>query len=172
MKNTFNLILILACVLFSLNLNAQVEIQRSTIAATGTTVQSDGNLSASWTAGETVIGSHLDGTITLSAGFQQGYAEGGVFVDNPEAGINYTVFPNPTYGEINMKLETTEAKTMYYHLYDATGRRIALAQSELFVNGTTTERFSIAEQPAGTYYLRLNADKGIPMGTIKIIKAR
>ncbi len=168
-KSTLSLLVLITCLLPFLS-KAQLTIQRTVIASAGSVANSAGSLTANWTAGEAVIGSNTVGSITLHSGFQQGDAHMAVAVDNPEIGVSFSVFPNPTYGELTIRLQASERQKISYYLYDARGQRLPLSKSAIHVNGEASERIVITEQPAGTYFLSLYTENGKALGSVKVIK--
>lgn len=168
-KSTLSLLVIIICLLPFLS-KAQLTIQRTVIASAGSVANSTGTITANWTAGEAVIGNNTVGSITLHSGFQQGDSNMGVAVDNPEMGVSFSVFLNPTYGELTISLQSSEKQLITCHLYDASGRRLQLNKSSIIVYGEASEQITITEQPAGIYFISLFTEKGERLGSVKVIK--
>ena len=167
-----NKLLFFATFLFlTFQASAQMSVQRSVIGTAGSNTVSDGNLSASWTAGETVIGTHISGTITLTSGFQQATEEESVAVDNPESGISFKVYPNPTFGEIQVELQGITAADIYLELFNSQGQQINISNKRNINASRDEVKLNMTTQPAGTYFLLVtDSDKDL-IGNVKIIKA-
>lgn len=71
--------------------------------------------------------------------------------DNVVAGeLNATIYPNPTYGIINIEVDVNESETITYMLYDQTGKWIEQGQ----IAGYRKELSLESRQP-GVYFIML-----------------
>jgi len=77
-----------------------------------------------------------------------------------------TVFPNPTTGMLELRLDLPSATNLRSELYDLAGRRLIARD---FGRGLhLSERLDLGRFPAGVYLLRLRADEGAR--TVRVIK--
>ena len=76
------------------------------------------------------------------------------------------VFPNPTSGRVEIRLELTDAATLGLEVYDARGRRIE--QQELGSDRRLYTEINLADRPTGLYFVRVRA--GAAARTIRVVK--
>jgi hypothetical protein len=82
--------------------------------------------------------------------------------------LQFTVFPNPTDGELNIRLDSPSKRPVRYFLYDLNGRSLAAHRWE---PGMTAEyQMDLSRYAAGTYILRLIS--GETMVEKRVIKRR
>lgn len=75
-------------------------------------------------------------------------------VENIEKSVGIDIYPNPTLGIVNIKLNNLSAKDTKYTVIDASGRIIH--QSVISNDG---ESFNLKGNPSGTYYLFIGGRK-------------
>lgn len=166
---TLKILLISSGLLVYYDSTAQVSIDRSVIGSAGANEVTTGNNSASWTAGETVIGTESSGTITIAEGFQQeGTTQLSVKVNKPN--IDLMVYPNPTRDKVFISVDVTKAQTLKYTLYSALGQEIILPENTMEVSGHSEKSLDFSHLAKGTYLLQMSTDKGEHLSTIRIIK--
>lgn len=154
--------------LFSTSAFAQISVQRSTIGTAGSNVVQQQNLTASWTVGESITGTSVHGTIIVTSGFQQGHEENSVAIKSPNKNINIKVFPNPTYGEIQVQLQDISTKDILVEIFNNRGQKIHVNNTNI---ATDQLSFNISKLPDGIYFLLImNSEKDL-IGNVKIIKA-
>jgi Secretion system C-terminal sorting domain len=156
-------IFILITVLIALSLNAQV--QQEVIASAGG-YNVNGDLSISWTLGETIIPTFTsqDGTLILTHGFQQQLiitAE----QENLAVLVNLKVFPNPSSDFINIQFDSPLDGEVNIYIIDSQGR---LIKTDIVEPSMVDKQINLQDVPAGIYYLRLT--KGKLVNVYKVIK--
>lgn len=67
------------------------------------------------------------------------------------------LFPNPTDGQLVLRLSTTEAQQLKLTVLDATGR-VVRAEENWTANGTAMRTWDLADLPAGTYGLLIRRE--------------
>ena len=123
-----------------------------------------GNISISWTLGETVVETFKADEIILTQGFHQP-ALTVVSIDEIDApGYNITAFPNPTKSFITLNVETEDFENLRFGLYDFNGRLIK--HNRLYERHTNVS-FEGLEQ--GVYFIRI-IENNKSLTTIKVIK--
>jgi hypothetical protein len=105
-------------------------------------------------------GYELSGTMSFT------YSNVGI---NPAEKTELKVYPNPTKGELTIKNEKLEIKSV--EIFDVMGKKVQ--SSEFKVQSSETrnpksETLNISNLPAGIYFLRITTDKGVI--TKKIVK--
>ena len=149
---------------------AQLSLERTVIGSAGSNEVGSSNLTSTWTAGETVIGTGENGSITLSQGFQQPKGAPGVSVKVNEPTINLSVYPNPTQDKITVKVDAVTDQTLYYSVYDMLGKRIVLPEETLHVSGQSETVIDFSHLPKASYFLQINNEKGIQVASLRIVK--
>lgn len=134
--------------------------QEATLTAGGEASGSGGTVS--YSIGQTIIESASGNNGMLSSGVQQAIE---VMIETgfeDVAGIDLTVFPNPTTDDVVLAVENSES--LSYQLFNLKGE--LLKESDL-VGGQTN--ISLSETPAGAYLLKvINNDQEVKV--FKIIK--
>ena len=122
--------------------------QSNTVSAGG---DADGdNGSISYSIGQVVYTSAQGSNGNVNQGVQQPY-DVGVVTGIEEAGINLSVFPNPTAGMLTLNVAGEDASLLSYQLFDASGR---LIDSNNKLNSTTT--ISLETYATGVYTLSVS----------------
>jgi hypothetical protein len=78
---------------------------------------------------------------------------------NDHAIKNLTVFPNPSVDRINLCFELNEAQNVSLELADLTGKIVFFKNLGL-IQGIKNETISTNSLAKGTYFIKLNTDKG------------
>ena len=145
--------MLLMLLLAQVSLLAQVELERSVLAAGGAEVSS-GSLSLSWTLGEPSTESYTASGLTVSQGFQQGGA-GSTGTHDAALPYEVVVFPNPTAQTLYVTADAPEP--LMAELVALDGK--VLRTIEL---GFPIEKFAIsmAAYPAASYFLVIKDYKG------------
>ncbi len=86
------------------------------------------------------------------------YTPGGTGISELDAQMNAFLFPNPSQQEMKLQLDMPNAEMVDIQLLDATGRSV-WNQSETWMN-KGENLFSIPQQAAGLYVLRVKNQKG------------
>ena len=115
-----NLILSLI-VVFCLNLNSQ-EISQEIISTSGNYYEDASGISLSWTIGESMTETYVNGTNILTQGFQQSRLTVVSVFELEDIGITVNIAPNPTTDFINLYIN--DIKNINYQLFDFNGKLI------------------------------------------------
>jgi len=159
--------------LFLVSVLSAQDIKQQVISSAGGydvhVVGEDTTMSLSWTLGELVIATVSAGTgedeIILTQGFQQSELEITAIEENPELGIEVTVYPNPTSEIVNIKFSTALSGETVMFLSGPDGRTLLTEKIEA---GVLLKDINMQQYPAGTYFLRIQ--NGIKLNVYKIIK--
>jgi len=149
--------------LFAISLNAQVT--QAVIASSGG-YNINGNVSLSWTLGETVVPTFKtqDGTLALSGGFQQN-----LLVTAVEETINepakIKVFPNPVTVTLNIQFDAPVDEEITLYMLDSQGRMV---KTDIIEPASTVKELNIRDLPGGVYFLRLS--NGRNLNVYKVVK--
>lgn len=159
--------LFLTALLLSAGILAQTA-ERQVIGTAGTYADA-GEVSHSYTAGEVVTATFSGGTIVLTQGFQQADP---VTVSISEASLQFdaTVFPNPTMNGVTLTMNAGEAVSVQLDLFDTSGKRLPIAQRELFFSGTMQRQIDFTGFASGTYFIQLTDASGKLHQTIRVQK--
>ncbi len=125
------------------------------------------NAQLSWTIGELMIDTYVDGSNQLTQGFHQTNLMITSVKDLAE-GIQVKVFPNPTADLLN--IEWTDISEEYtLTLHDASGKELLMQQ----VSGLQLpETIDLSAYSAGSYSLQLNNQNGNTIKTFIILKVK
>ena len=126
---------------------------------------SSSNLQLSWTIGEPMVETFSAGGTILTQGFHQSKLVITAIDPIPLAGFELEVYPNPTLGEINIKVNNNNISKLRFFLYSSKGEQIL--QQEL---SSQTERINMQLLAPGYYILKITRDTDIPVQTFKIVK--
>ncbi|MEL6842945.1 MAG: T9SS type A sorting domain-containing protein [Bacteroidota bacterium] len=120
------------------------------------------------TGGE-VATATLQGTLTLTQGFQQ-TTESEITAVEPTLALQYRLYPNPAQDWIQVELASDRQAELHWTLVDGLGR--TLKQSAQPIRVSTSQqviKIDLREQSAGVYYLQFRADDGSPSKAIAFI---
>lgn len=155
------MIFIFIAMIFVLSVNGQAK--QEVIASAGG-YNSSGNLSISWTLGETIIPTYQSGNLILTHGFQQQLIITAV-EENFDILVNIKVFPNPASDNLNIRFEEPIDGEVVITIIDSQGR---LVKTETVEATTTEKQISLQELGGGVYYLRMT--KGKLVNVYKVVK--
>lgn len=155
-------LLLLIILIFKI-ITTQPGIAQSVITPAGHYHES-GQMSMSWTLGETMIETFVSADIVLTQGFQQPVLEVSTLTKEPGLDFQITAFPNPTRSHINISTNLLQAESLIYSVYDLQGRFIAGNPLDGFQT-----RIAFNDYEAGIYFIRILQDDK-PVTTFKIIK--
>jgi hypothetical protein len=122
--------------------------QSNTVSAGGDAEGDNGSIS--YSIGQVVYTSAQGSNGNVNQGVQQPY-DVGVVTGIEEAGINLSVFPNPTAGMLTLNVAGEDASLLSYQLFDGSGR---LIDSNNKLNSTTT--ISLETYATGVYTLSVS----------------
>jgi hypothetical protein len=134
------------------------------ISSTGATYSS-ANLQLSWTVGEPMVETFTAGGAILTQGFHQSKLVITAIDPIPLAGIELEVYPNPTSGEVNIKVNKGNISKLRFFLYTSQGEQIL--QQEF---SGQNEPINMQLLAPGYYMLKIARDKDTPVQTFKIVK--
>jgi hypothetical protein len=155
------LIFSLFAMLFVFSVNAQMK--QEVIASAGG-YNTGGNLSISWTLGETIIPTYTSGNLILTHGFQQQLIITSV-EENFDILVNIKVFPNPASDNLNIRFEEPIDGEVVITIIDSQGR---IVKTEKIEAATTEKQISLQELGGGVYFLRMT--KGKLVNVYKVVK--
>ncbi|MCG3166823.1 MAG: hypothetical protein POELPBGB_02606 [Bacteroidia bacterium] len=144
--------------------NAQ-SISPQVIASAGTHYTGS-NAQLSWTIGEPVITTVSNGSNIITQGFHQTLLNVTSVEEESIAGVNVTVFPNPTSDLLNINL-TNNLKDLQMELFDMTGK---LLQARKIGAAEGNIQISMTEYARANYLLRVYAADGSVNYTYKVQK--
>ncbi len=163
LKAAFISRLICTAALFTF-LFSQSTLHAQEVIATGGNHHKAGDISVSWTLGETVIETFRAGESILTQGFHQSKLTV-VSIDEIDLpGYNITAFPNPASSYVTLKVEAENYEKMSFRLYDFNGRLIEQNR----IDGSYTNISFEGLKPA-VYYITIIEDVR-KLTTVKIIK--
>ena len=122
--------------------------QSNTVSAGGDAEGDNGSIS--YSIGQVVYTSAQGSNGNVNQGVQQPY-DVGVVTGIEEAGINLSVFPNPTAGMLTLNVAGEDASLLSYQLFDGSG---SLIESNNKLNSTTT--ISLETYATGVYTLSVS----------------
>lgn len=144
--------------------NAQ-SISPQVIASAGTHY-SNGSAQLSWTVGEPVITTVSNGNNIITQGFHQTLLNITSVEEQSVAGVNVTVFPNPTSELVNINL-VNNLKDLQLDLYDMAGK---LLQARKIGAAEGNVQISMTDYARANYLLRIYAIDGSVNYTYKVEK--
>jgi hypothetical protein len=124
--------------------------QSNTVSAGGDAEGDNGSIS--YSIGQVVYTSAQGSNGNVNQGVQQPY-DVGVVTGIEEAGINLSVFPNPTSGLLTLTVADEDASLLSYQLFDASGR---LVDSKNKLNSTNA--ISLDGYATGVYTLSVSRE--------------
>lgn len=158
MKHLIPILLIILGKTILQNLNAQE------VVASGGNYYDAGQISISWTLGESMIETFGSADLILTQGFQQPVLSVSTLIQDPDLDFQITAFPNPTRGHVNISTDLLHSGNLIYRVYDIQGRFIISNP----IDGAQT-RVAFDDYHPGTYFIRITRDE-TPVKVFKIIK--
>lgn len=159
MKKLTTFFLVLSLLLLFFKSRAQ-----EVISSAGAT-HSSANLQLSWTVGELMVETFSSGGTILTQGFHQSKLVITAINQILLAEFDLEVYPNPTSGEVNIKLNKGNISKLRFSIYTSQGKQIR--QQEF---SSQTERINMQLLAPGYYILKITRDTDIPVQTFKIVK--
>jgi len=154
--------LVLVIVFFALSAVAQTYKQDVIASAGG--YNTGGNLSISWTLGETIIPTFQSGNLILTHGFQQQILITAV-EENLETLVKVTIYPNPASDIVNISFEEALDSEVSFNLINSQGK---VVKSNTIEAATIEKQIDLQDIPKGIYYLKLT--KGKLSNVYKVVK--
>ena len=154
------IIIIILVMIAPMALQSQPSIERTVIGSAGGYSEA-GNVSLSYTVGETCVKTRTHASIVLTEGFQQAGNEP-VSVDFSEVGAGIKVFPNPTADKLILQLNTggNTENDFIFEIIDIRGRKLFSA-SRRGVSGEYIEEFDFSTYSSGMYYIIIRSKEYI-----------
>jgi hypothetical protein len=159
MKKPSTLFLVLLLLLLFSKSRAQ-----EVISSAGAT-HSSASLQLSWTVGEPVVETFSTGSTILTQGFHQSKLVITAIDPIPLAGFELEVYPNPTSGEVNIKVNNGNISNLRFSLFTSQGEQI---HQQNFSN--QVRRINLELLAPGYYMLKIMSDTDKPVQTFKIVK--
>jgi len=159
MKKLIYIFLILPAIMISGRGFSQQVIATAGGTASGTGIE------LSWTIGEPVTATLHGSDFYLTQGFHQSKLVVTAIDPIPLAGFELEVYPNPTSGEVNIKMNKGNISKLRFFLYTSQGEQIR--QQEF---SSQNEQINMQTLAPGYYMLKIVNDKGSPLQTFKIVK--
>lgn len=123
-----------------------------------------GEISISWTLGETITETFKATDITITQGFHQPEITIVSIDDVVISGYDITAFPNPTKNFVTLRIEASDYSNLTYMLFDFNGK---------FINQNPVESHetlvSLEELDSALYFIRIMKNNEI-LTSIKLIK--
>jgi hypothetical protein len=140
-------------------------ISPQVIASAGTHY-SAGNAQLSWTIGEPIITTVSNGSNIITQGFHQTQLNTVSVEEQTIAGLNVTVFPNPTADVLNINL-VNNLKDLQLDLFDMNGK---LLQTLKIGSAESNLQISMNEYARANYLLRVYSIDGSVNYSYKVQK--
>jgi len=139
-----------------------VNAQESINASGGDALGSGG--STAYSIGQVVYTINTSSSGTSEQGVQHAYEIYSVGIKETEVNIFLSVFPNPTFGNLELNVGNEHLDDLNFVLYDALGK---LIENKKITK--TTETFSMEYLPGATYFLSVRKHN-TELKSFKIIK--
>ena len=165
---------LLALILLNLISASGQSITPAVINVTGNSY-TKGYYSFDWSVGEMALvetSKSVDGRIIVTNGILQP----GLNLVN--LGLNFTpdevkIFPNPTYGKIEINFSTLQQGSLLINLYDANGKLVISKRTISYGMGNIAY-FDLSRFASGTYFLKIDLDPSLgsmpKTGSYKLVK--
>jgi hypothetical protein len=144
-------------------MSVSAQVKQEVIASAGG-YSLNGNLSISWTLGETIIPTFQNGNLILTHGFQQQLIITSV-EENLEELVKVTVYPNPASDNINISFGEPLDGEVRVFLINSQGK---LVKTDVIGETIIEKQMNLQDFPSGVYYLKLT--KGKLSNVYKVVK--
>jgi hypothetical protein len=88
--------------------------------------------------------------------------------ENMVSNFNFSIFPNPSSDNLNVKLTLNETSSVTMNLIDITGKKIANFISDNGINGDINRTFDISSYSKGIYFIELKINDKVSLQKIVI----
>jgi hypothetical protein len=165
---------LLALILLNLTSATAQSITPAVINTSGNSY-TQGYYSFDWSVGEMALvetSKSIDGRMMITNGFLQP----GLNLVN--LGRNFTpdevkIFPNPTYGNLEINFSTLQQGSLLIRLYDANGKLVISRRTVSYGMGNI-EHLNLSHFASGTYFLKIDLDPSLgsmpKTGSYKLVK--
>jgi hypothetical protein len=134
----------------------QLALERQLIGTTGN-VSSQGSLSLSASTGEPFVTYLVNGSLSLSQGFQQ--ADGmPVGVDEPLLELKYDVYPNPTAGKVIIDISTDKPLKLGVEVFDLNGQSCGISSEPIWIQDKHAFELDLTSLSDANYFLVLQQE--------------
>jgi len=146
-------------------ISSGAQVKQEVIASAGD-YNLNGNLSISWTLGETIIPTFTsaDNSVVLTHGFQQQMIITSI-EENLDIRVNVKVFPNPASDFVNIQFEAPVDEEIELSVFDSQGK---IFKIEKIKPATSERQINLQDVPSGVCFLRLA--KGKFFNIYKVVK--
>ena len=149
-----------------MSIDGQAQEQQQYVFASQGNYTESGDMSVSWTIGDSFITTVESSDGTLTQGFQQSFLKIKKVQNIELASFNAQVFPNPTSGILNVRLED-EVKEYTMEILDVTGKLMHKSNE----NQRLVE-MDMTSYASGQYFIRLFNLNEKTMSIFEIIKLK
>ena len=139
------------------------QAQESSNASGGDATGSGGTVA--YSVGQVVYTTNTSTSGTVSQGVQQAYEIFKVGIKESGLDVSLSVFPNPTIGNLTLKISGYNKEKLSYQLYDMQGKLVNSGEVKSKRTQIRTEHLSSA-----TYFLNIMNQQHQKVETYKIIK--
>ncbi len=150
--------------MFFMSINGQAQGQQQYVFASQGNYTESGDMSVSWTIGDSFIKTAESSDGTLTQGFQQSFLKIKKIQNTEFASFNAQVFPNPTSGILNVRLED-KVKEYTMEILDVTGKLMHKSNED-----QRLVEMDMSNYAAGQYFIRLFNSSEKTMSIFEIIK--
>ncbi len=145
---------------FILLLGISASAQKNTVAAGGVSSGTGG--SVAYSIGQIDFRTQSSATGNITQGLQQPYEIFTTGISSFERELNFSVFPNPTSGEITIQTNESLSNQTHFELFDGKGKRIL--KNRIFQQSSSLDLSVFA---SGSYFLTIRDNQqGIKNFTI------
>jgi hypothetical protein len=148
---------------FLLTISVTAQVKQEVIASAGG-FNVNGNLSISWTLGETIIPTFTNGNLTLTHGFQQQLIITSV-EEKLEDVVKVSVYPNPVSDNVTISFSVPLDGEVSVSLLNSQGK---LMKTDIMEENIIEKQLNLQDFPPGVYFLRLI--KGKLSNVYKVVK--
>jgi hypothetical protein len=142
-------------ILITLLLALSASAQKQEVIASAGGYNVNGNLTISWTLGETIIPTFQNGNLILTHGFQQQLIVTAI-EEKLEDVVKVTVYPNPATDNINIRFEEPLDGEVTIRLLNSQGK---LVKTDVMEVTAVEKQINLQDLPSGAYFLKLTKDK-------------
>ena len=143
--------------LLSLTLVGYSQSMTPTVVNAGGTSYADSSISVEWSIGEVAVVSTMtsvDKRFVFSNGFLQSDLSCKDKDSNSFTTDEITVLPSPTYGQLEVWIDTRPQGSLLIAINNAAGKEVYSQKTTSYGNHVT-ERFNLKAQPSGTYFVQV-----------------
>ncbi|MBN4051888.1 T9SS type A sorting domain-containing protein, partial [Cytophagaceae bacterium AH-315-L13] len=91
-------------------------------------------------------------------------------IDNITNGLNVEVFPNPSDGVVNIKINSSNINDVSIEIYDVIGNRILTFNDAKYKDGII--QFDLNNYSEGVYLIKINTGTGVVLKKVNLIRGK